>query len=180
MARQVTGGLVSAIVVGMLALAAPSPARAQARAATTKPTTRPAKQAADGTITFLAIDADVRGQKARVEKKGNNPHNIGYWTNKDDHAIWRATVDRPGRFVVEVEYSLDKKADGAEYVIELNDQTIHVKPAVTGTWLDFTTIKVGEVELPKGDLKLVVRGEKKPGQAVLDLRGVRLIPAARG
>ena len=149
--------------------------RAQAPAAK-RPATQPAKQAADGTLKFLAIDADVQGQKARIEKKGNNPHNIGYWTNKDDKAVWHGTVEKGGKFTVEVEYSLDKRAEGAEYVIELNDKSIRVKPEVTGTWLDFKTITVGEVELPVGKLKLVVRGEKKPGQAVLDLRGVRLIP----
>jgi hypothetical protein len=143
----------------------------------TRASTRPLRQAADGTIKFLAIDADVQGQKARIEKKGANPHNIGYWTNKDDKAIWQATLDKGGKFAVEVEYSLDKKAEGAEYVIELNDKSIHVKPEVTGTWLDFKTVTVGDIELPAGKLKLVVRGEKKPGQAVLDLRGVTLKPA---
>ena len=143
----------------------------------TRPTTRPVRQAADGSVRFLAIDADVQGQKARIEKKGANPHNIGYWTNKDDKAIWQATIEKGGKFSVEVEYSLDKKAEGAEYAIELNDKSIHVKPEVTGTWLDFKTVTVGEVELPAGRLKLVVRGEKKPGQAVLDLRGVTLKPA---
>ena len=118
---------------------------------TTRAATRPVRQAADGILKFLAIDADVQGQKARIEKKGANPHNIGYWTNKDDKAIWQATVENGGKFTVEVEYSLDKRAEGTEYVIELNDKSIHVKPDVTGTWMDFKTVSVGEVELTVSD-----------------------------
>lgn len=169
--RQTGWFVVAAIVVLVV-----TKIQAQAPAAK-RPATQPAKQGADGTLKFPAIDADVQGQKARIEKKGNNPHNIGYWTNKDDKAVWHGIVEKGGKFAVEVEYSLDKRAEGAEYVIELNDKSIHVKPQVTGTWLDFKTIGVGEVELPAGKLKLVVRGEKKPGQAVLDLRGVALKPA---
>jgi hypothetical protein len=167
-----TGFILAAATIALLA----ATLRAQAPAAK-RPATQPTRQGPDGTLKFLAIDADVQGQKARVEKKGNNPHNIGYWTNKDDKAVWHGTLEKGGKFTVEVEYSLDQRAQGAEYVIELNDKSIHVKPEVTGTWLDFKTATVGEVELAPGKLKLVVRGEKKPGQAVLDLRGVTLKPA---
>src|SRR4051795_2583111 len=39
------------------------------------------KQKEDGGLTLLAIDASVHGRKAKLEKKGANPHNIGYWTD---------------------------------------------------------------------------------------------------
>jgi alpha-L-fucosidase len=135
------------------------------------------RQESDGTLKLLAVDADVQGQKARIEKKGENPYNIGYWTNKDDKAVWQAAIDKAGKYAIEVEYSLDKRAEGAEYVIQFNDKSVLVKPEVTGTWTDFKTVKVGEVELPAGTVTVTVRGEKKPGQAVLDLRGVTLKPA---
>jgi alpha-L-fucosidase len=136
------------------------------------------RQGPDGTLKLLAVDADVQGQKARIEKKGDNPYNVGYWTNKDDRAVWQAAIDKPGRYAVEVEYSLDKRAEGSEYVIEFGaaDKSVHVKPEVTGTWMDFRTAKVGDVDLPAGPLTVTVRGDKKPGQAVLDLRGVTLKP----
>jgi hypothetical protein len=146
---------------------------------TTKPTTRPVKQSPDGTLKLLAIDAQVVGQRARIEKKGTNPHNIGYWTNVNDKAVWHAVIDTPGKYAVDVEFSLDKKAEGAQYVIEFNDKAIHVSPEVTGTWMEFKTVRVGEVELAKGAVTVTVRGEKKPGQAVLDLRGITLKPAEK-
>src|SRR5687767_10324024 len=95
---------------------------------TAKPTTQPAKQSPDGVLKLLAIDAKVIGERARIEKKGNNPHNIGYWTNVKDKAVWQAVIERPGRYAVEVEYSLDRRAEGAKYVIEFNKMAIRVSP----------------------------------------------------
>jgi hypothetical protein len=134
------------------------------------------EQKEDGTLALLAIDAKVDGKQARIEKKGTNPHNIGYWTNKDDKVIWQAQVTRGGKFEVEVEFSLDKKAEGSEYVLEFGKKQVEVKPPVTGTWMDFRKEKVGVVELEPGLLTVVVRPTKKPGQAVLDLRGITLKP----
>ena len=136
------------------------------------------QQKPDGAIELLAIDAAVEGKRARVEKKGENPHNIGFWTDANDTASWTFELARPGKFDVEVEYSLDRRSEGSEYALEFGTHKIEVKPRVTGTWLDFTKAKVGTVDLTSpGTVRLVVRPTKKPGQAVLDLRAVRLTPA---
>lgn len=135
-------------------------------------------QKPDGSIELLAIDATVQGKRARVEKKGENPHNIGYWTDAADTAHWTFDLAKPGKYDVEVEYSLDRRSEGSEYALEFGPQKIDVKPKATGTWLDFTKTNVGTIELASpGTLKLTVRPMKKPGQAVLDLRAVRLTPA---
>ena len=136
------------------------------------------QQKPDGSIELLAIDSTVEGKRARIEKKGDNPHNIGYWTDPADTASWTFDLARPGKYDVEVEYSLDRRSEGSEYALEFGARKVEVKPKVTGTWLDFTKVKVGTVELSDaGTIKLVVRPTKKPGQAVLDLRAVRLTPA---
>ena len=165
------------LIGGCLAVAGLASMAQSPPTTTTKATTQPVRQSPDGVLKLLAIDAKVIGERARIEKKGNNPHNIGYWTNVKDKAVWQAVIDRPARYAVEVEYSLDKRAEGARYVIEFNKTSIRVSPEVTGTWLDFRTVRVGEVELEKGTVSVTVRGEEKPGQAVLDLRGITLRPA---
>ena len=48
----------------------------------------PLRQAGDGALTLLAGDADVHAANARLEKKGSNPYNIGYWTNVNDTVSW--------------------------------------------------------------------------------------------
>jgi hypothetical protein len=173
--RAVWTGVVIAVV---LLSGVVSSAQAPQAPPATRPATPPVKQSPDGTIKLLAIDAQVIGQRARIEKKGDNPHNIGYWTNVDDKAMWRAVVERAGKYTIDVEYSLDRRAEGARYVIEFDGKAVRVAPEVTGTWMDFRTVRVGEVDLAKGAVSVTVRGEKKPGQAVLDLRGITLKPAA--
>src|SRR5688572_20322820 len=111
----VGAGAVVAGSAGLSQTPPPAPPPPATRAAT-----QPVKQSPDGVLKLLAIDAKVIGQRARIEKKGNNPHNIGYWTNVNDRAVWQAVIERPGRYAVDVEYSLDKRAEGARYVIEFN------------------------------------------------------------
>lgn len=162
------------MLVAVIALLLASPLHAQ-DAATAKP--KVVKQNADGSIELLAIDSNVEGKRARIEKKGDNPHNIGYWTDPADTASWQFDLARPGTYDVEVEYSLDRRSEGSEYALEFGARKIDVKPKVTGTWLDFTRAKVGTAEFSSsGPVKLIVRPIRKPGQAVLDLRAVRLTP----
>jgi alpha-L-fucosidase len=132
------------------------------------------KQADDGTLTLLAQDCEIEGHTARVEQKGNNPKNIGYWTNADDKAIWHARITKPGKYEVTVEYALDPGSKGAEYTIEFGDKQIAARPEVTKSWIDFRSATVGTVELGSGDITVRVRPTKKPGQAVLDLRNITL------
>ena len=45
----------------------------------------------------------MHGSNARLEKKGQNPPNIGYWTNAKDTVTWEATVEKAGAFAVVLE-----------------------------------------------------------------------------
>src|SRR5687767_10430707 len=91
----------------------------------------------DKPIFLLARDAQVRGEKARVEKKGENPHNIGYWSVITDTANWPLKIEREGTYSVEVEYSLDPRSAGSEFDIEFGRERISVKPKTTKSWIDF-------------------------------------------
>jgi hypothetical protein len=134
------------------------------------------KQAADGTLTILAIDADIQGHRAKIEKKGANPWNIGYWTDAKDIAVWQATIDRPGKFSVDLEYSLAPNSKGSEIAIEFGGKKIAVQLDAGKDFLDFKTVTVGEIELPAGPVTVTVRPVKKPGLAVMDLRQIVLKP----
>jgi len=134
-------------------------------------------QQVDGGITLLAIDATVTGTKAKLEKKGTNPHNIGYWTNEKDTVSWQAKMTKGGKFEVELEYSLAANSKGAEISIEVGEKEKITVPLEAGkTFLDFKTAKVGQVEVAAGDVTITVRPLKKPGLAVMDLRTIVLKP----
>jgi alpha-L-fucosidase len=136
------------------------------------------KQQPDGTLTLLAVNCDVHGSNAKLEKKGDHPYNIGYWTNVKDTVSWDAKIDKPGRFDVTVEYSLGAPPPGSEITLEFGDaQKLPVKLAARKDFLDFTTIPAGTVELPAGPITITLRPTKKAGIAVMDLRQIQLKPA---
>jgi alpha-L-fucosidase len=135
------------------------------------------KQRTDGGLTLLASDGDVHGSNARLEKKGQNPPNIGYWTNAKDTVTWDATLQQGGSFSVELEYSLAPNSAGSVIEIEFGkDKRIEVPLQAGKDFLDFRTAEVGRVELPAGEIRVMVRPLKKPGVAVMDLRKVELKP----
>jgi len=136
------------------------------------------KQQADGTLTLLAVDADVHGSNVRLEKKGQNPPNIGYWTNVKDTVTWEVTLEKGGTFRVALEYSLAPNSKGATIAIEFGKaKTIEVPLEAGKDFLDFRTVDLGKVELPAGAVTVTVRPLKKPGVAVMDLRRIELKPA---
>jgi alpha-L-fucosidase len=138
----------------------------------------PLRQAGDGTLSLFAADADVHAANAKLEKKGSNPYNIGYWTNANDTVSWDATVDKPGAFSVDLEYSLAPNSKGAEISIDFgNSKSIPVKLEAGKDFLDFKTVNVGQVELGAGPVSITVKPTKKPGLAVMDLRRIELKPA---
>lgn len=135
------------------------------------------RQAADSSLTLLAYDADVIAHQARLEKKGANPYNIGYWTDVRDIVRWQARIDKPGKFEVMLSYSCAPDSAGSEYDIEFGDRKIHSTIVGTKSFLDFHTISLGTVEIAAaGPMAVTVRPTKKPRVAVMDLRWITLRP----
>jgi alpha-L-fucosidase len=131
----------------------------------------------DGSLNLLAYDADVVGTRAKLEKKGANPYNIGYWTNVGDIVQWQARIDKPGKFEVVLSYSCDPTSAGSEYDLEFGDQKIHSTIVGTTSFLDFHSISLGTLEISKtGSITVTVRPTKKPKLAVMDLRSITLTP----
>jgi len=46
----------------------------------------------------------------------------------------------------------------------------------TGGWQRYRTVEVGRVELPVGSHRAVLRALSKPGEAVVNIRAVRIVP----
>ena len=133
--------------------------------------------AADGSLTFLAIDAEVIARRAKLERKGENPHNIGYWTDVRDYVQWGVILDKPGRYEIVLEYSAAPNSGGSRYTVEVLGQSIESKIEPTASFLDFKMITLGAVEVTKpGAGLVVVRPLTKPGVAVMDLRKIVLRP----
>ena len=132
-------------------------------------------QGEDGVIRLAAADAEIVGEEARLE--GSDELNIGFWTNVNDLAQWQVRVDRPGAFRVEVTYACAPDSGDSEYVVVLGNQAVVGKTEVTGSWRDYRTVSLGTVRLTEpGTVSAMVRGLRKPGLAVMNLRSIVLRP----
>jgi alpha-L-fucosidase len=132
-------------------------------------------QGEDGVIRLAAADAEIVGEEARLE--GSDELNIGFWTNVNDLAQWQVRVDRPGAFRVEVTYACAPDSGDSEYVVVLGNQAVVGKTEVTGSWRDYRTVSLGTVRLTEpGTVSAMVRGLRKPGFAVMNLRSIVLRP----
>ena len=155
------------------------------------------KQAADGTLTLKATDAEITGN-AKLEAKSGDEQNIGSWTSTHDFVEWTANVTKPGTFDVELNYACDPKSGGqvvlsadlplrSVYRMNADDRNVSYLTAgnaklnitipPTKSWADFTVAKVGQLKLDKaGPVTLALKPVKKQGEGVLNLRSVVLKP----
>ena len=132
----------------------------------------------DGVFQLDASAAAIHGQTARfmvLEGVGN----ICYWVDAADWIAWQVAPDRDGEYIVELRYSCQAGSQGSEFVLSLGDQTLAGKIAAdTGTWSDHVTVKLGSLKVAKtGSATLSLKPTKKPGEAVMNLVWLRLIPA---
>lgn len=134
----------------------------------------------DGQIIFSALDSRVEGSgKAKLETHPGN-HRVGFWTDLNDAVVWDYKPTTWGRYWVELTYSLAGK--GSEVEIKLGDQAVTGAIESTGTWYRYTTKNLGRIYLAddRKPVTLSVKGTKKLGGAVMNLKAVTLRPAPEG
>ena len=135
-------------------------------------------QAADGSVTLRAADADITGA-ARLVDQGGTP-NIGFWMDTSDTVQWPVNITRPGSFNVELTLACNPGSENSEYEIIAGEAKLTGKVAATKDWNDYTTVKVGTLRISKaGKLTLIIKPLSKPGQGVMNLRQVKLVPRDR-
>ena len=123
-------------------------------------------------------------------KRSNRHPNCTFftnWINIDDKIIWKAEVPVAGNFEVIVYYSCNEDAVGSEFEISFNksrlkgsileahnpkeygaenDRSLRTESYVK----DFKPLKIGEIKLEKGKGNLIVKGLKKTGKSLMELR----------
>ncbi|MBN8624043.1 MAG: sulfatase-like hydrolase/transferase [Planctomycetes bacterium] len=150
--------------------------RVGAKMPTPNPDYRPNPQAEDGTITIAARTADVHGVQLRYEPL---PHKntVGFWTNPDDYTTLEFTVDKPGRYEVEIWQGCGKGQGGSEAKVVIGEQTLPFTVEDTGHFQNFVPRVIGTVQIDEPGLKtLELRAVKKAKAAVMDCRQIVLKP----
>jgi alpha-L-fucosidase len=135
-------------------------------------------QAADGSLTLKAADADLFGKKITLESKvAGAAVNIGYWWDAKEYVQWPAIFTKPETFDVVAEYACAPESNGGTYQITIGDEKLEVTTAATKGWADFTTATVGQIKVAKpGPATIVVKAIKRQGVAMLNLRTLTLKP----
>ena len=137
------------------------------------------QQFPDGRIVFVAGDAEVLGETARLESNPGNQR-IGFWTDINDAVRWEYEATRWGRYDVELTYSL-ASGGRSEIEVDLGGTRLTREIESTGSWYRYTTVALGRVYLAAaGPLSGVVRGIDKAGVAVMNLKAITLRPASEG
>ncbi len=137
---------------------------------------RPNPPDENGVILLPGRSAEVTGKMLRFEPL---PHKntLGYWVVKDDAAYWEFTVEKPGKFTVELTQGCGNGSGGAELAISVNGQILKHKVVETGGFQAFKAFEIGELEITKaGKNRLDLRALSKPGPAVGDVPLIRLLP----
>jgi predicted secreted protein len=137
----------------------------------------PIEPADDGTFKLPAADAEIDGMNAALETKGGEK-NIGFWQGWETSVSWKIAVHKPGKYRVELNYSLAPEYEGAKVAILVSDQSVTAKPKAGADWMDFREGQAGEITISgTGYFPVVVKPVSKPSDYVFNLRSVTLVPA---
>ncbi|MEX2215012.1 MAG: carbohydrate-binding protein [Phycisphaeraceae bacterium] len=140
------------------------------------------QQFSHGPIVFLATQATIHGTTAKLEQT-NGHDRVGFWSDVNDYVTWDYTATRPGTYELILTYaaSAGSAKTASEIAITLGDQTLTATLDNTGSWYRYRTLTVGTIRMPSsGKHTLTVKGTKKIGGAVMNLKAVTLLPASEG
>lgn len=138
-------------------------------------------QRTDGRIVFVAGDAQLDGGLKLEAQAGHS--RIGSWGGGSDAASWDYEATRPGKYDLEITYSLATPSDAAETVFEftLASAGLSGKLRPTGSARRYRSIIAGRVSIAKaGESKLRFGCQRLPVGAVFSLKALILRPASEG
>ena len=127
----------------------------------------------NGTLKLLATNAEIYGKTLIFEPQFKN---LGYWGSIDDRAVWTINVTKPGKHSIRMNYACDNGTAGNEVVFELEGQSVKAKIVGTGSWENYQTAILGELNLTAGQHRLTVRSTDSLKNHLMDLKELRLVP----
>jgi putative membrane-bound dehydrogenase-like protein len=131
------------------------------------------RPAADGSLTLKPATAEIYGKTLVLEQQYGN---LGWWSSEDDHAAWEVEVTKEGKYAVLLDWACQADSAGNRFQLQTPDGKLTGTVASTGDWDTYRQAKVGEVSLKAGRQRIIFRSEGKIHGALIDLRGLRLIP----
>ena len=136
---------------------------------------QPQRISADAAGTFLLTPAtcEIYGPTITFEPQHQN---LGWWSSADDFVTWTLEVPKTGRYEVELEWACDRQAAGHRVIVTSRDSRVLHQVAATDGWNDYRSQKIGEIVLQAGIQSLTVKPASRPLPALMDMKGMKLIP----
>lgn len=134
---------------------------------------------AAGVFTLLPNDAELHGPSLRVERIGaigDVRYNLGYWLDAAAFATWPVVSSAGGEFRVVAEFACKDEAAGAAIELHCGAQVLAHTVTGTGGWQSYREFDLGAVRLAPGRVDLALRARSRPGEAVVNVRSLRLLP----
>lgn len=134
---------------------------------------------ADGNFVLQPHDATLTGPSLRVEQSGSQleiRYNLGYWLDVSATARWPLALEgtEPVDFEVAIELACADASAGAELELVFPNQTLVFAMPATGGWQSYRSVELGSVKLAAGSQDCLLRARSKPGEAVGNVRAIRL------
>jgi len=135
-----------------------------------------------GVLALTPHDAELAGPSIRVERVGvigDVTHNLGYWLDPSATASWPIGIggDEAGDFRVDAEVACADASAGSRVRLECAGQSLEFTVPATGGWQSYRTVELGRMALPAGSHRATLRALTKAGEAVVNVREVRLVRA---
>jgi|GEM_PF-455441 len=98
------------------------------------------------------------------------------WKELTQSVGWKARLNQPAEFDVEVKYTTVSKDNRGSYIINIGDKTLKVTVEPTPNENQSATVKLGRVKLAAGEFEVAVKPTDIQGGELMRLFHVSLIP----
>jgi hypothetical protein len=129
-----------------------------------------------GTLHCNADDADVHGKKLKLQGHGSKAA-LARWNDFTDYATWPVADLKPGKYEVSASVASQRAANA--FAVEIGGQKVTGTAPQTENWENFTTVKLGKIEIGAGgNVTVCVRPAGEPQQwKAINLHAITLKPA---
>ncbi|MCA9148405.1 MAG: polysaccharide deacetylase family protein [Planctomycetales bacterium] len=123
----------------------------------------------DGSIRMLAMHAEIFGPTLVYEDRFRN---LGFWSDSQDYAAWTLEVPTSGVYNVTIEYACPPDAAGNRYALVCESEQLTGETRSTGSWDEYDWVDCGQLRLPAGRTRVIVRPDGPVHEYLMDLHQV--------
>jgi putative membrane-bound dehydrogenase-like protein len=131
------------------------------------------RPAGDGSLLLTAANCEIYGPTVVLEKQHGN---LGYWTDREDRAVWTVEVAQPGRYAVWLDWACHPDLAGKKFLLQAGVHQMTGTVRSTGSWDTYKQAKVGEIVLAAGRQQVTFRSAERIFHPLIDLKSVKLVP----